>query len=235
MADEKKEPQKKAKAKAEKAESTEKTEEVKKPKKAAAKKAEPKAEAKPKAETTAKKDAPKKVDKKAKESESAEPIGLTLTSVSPASGAHRKKMRKGRGRATGCGKTCNRGHNGEGQRAGRSRKRGFEGGQMPGYRKVPKVDGFKLVNPRKWLELNVSELDRVLLKDEAELTYDMLKERGFLRNGMDGLRVLGKGDCGRKITIHAHYVTPGAQKKIEAAGGSVVIVPRAEKAAVEAK
>ncbi len=179
---------------------------------------------------------PKKTEKAEKAVVTEQPVStsLTLNTIGPQKGAHRKKMRKGRGRATGCGKTCNRGHNGEGQRSGRSRKRGFEGGQMPGYRKVPKVDGFRLVNPRKWLELNVCDLDRVLLQNESELTYDLLQERGFLRNGMDGLRILGKGDCGRKVTIHAHYVTSGAQKKIEAAGGSVVIVPKATKAVASA-
>jgi large subunit ribosomal protein L15 len=151
-------------------------------------------------------------------------ISIGLGDLRPAKGATKTRLRVGRGRASGAGKTSNRGHNGEGQRSGRPTKRGFEGGQMPGYRRQPKYKGFFLVNPKKWLELNVCDLDEVLLPDETELTYDKLRERGLLRNGMEGLRLLGKGDCSRKVTIHAHYATPGAKEKLEGAGGSVVIV-----------
>lgn len=149
---------------------------------------------------------------------------ITLTSLRPAKGATRPKLRVGRGRASGAGKTSNRGHNGEGQRSGNSRKRGFEGGQMPAYRRLPKFKGFFQPNVRKWLELNVCDLEEVLLPDETELTYDLLIERGLLRPGMDGLRLLGKGDCKRKVTVHAHYATPGAREKLEGAGGAVVLV-----------
>ena len=93
----------------------------------------------------------------------------------PAKGATKTKLRVGRGRASGAGKTANRGHNGEGQRSGQSSKRGFEGGQMPGYRQMPKINGFIQVNPMKWLELNIRDIDGIMTPDETELTYELLK------------------------------------------------------------
>src|SRR5262249_37692212 len=143
----------------------------------------------------------------------------------PTPGTKRTKLRVGRGRASGAGKTCNRGHNGEGQRSGQSRKRGFEGGQMPLYRRLPHIDGFELINRRRWLELNVKDLADFLTADESELTYTLLEERGFFNSKrFDCIRILGNGDISRKITVEAHHVTPGARKKIEAAGGKVTLV-----------
>lgn len=161
--------------------------------------------------------------KKAAKSEAAEQAlpSLSLNDLRPAPGAVKTKLRVGRGRASGAGKTSNRGHNGEGQRSGNSRKRGFEGGQMPGYRRMPKINGFELVNPRKWLELNVGDLDAVLLPEENELTYELLRTGGLLKLSHDGLRLLGNGEVKRKLTVEAHYVTPSARQKIEAAGGTV--------------
>jgi large subunit ribosomal protein L15 len=152
---------------------------------------------------------------------------LTLGDLRPASGATKPRLRVGRGRASGAGKTCNRGHNGEGQRSGRSRKRGFEGGQMPGYRRMPKINGFRLVNPRRWLELNVGDLEQILLPEEDALTYDLLKSGGLMRQFHDGVRILGKGELKRALTIEAHYITASAREKIEAAGGSVRLVGEA--------
>lgn len=149
---------------------------------------------------------------------------IGLTDLRPAKGAVRTKLRVGRGRASGAGKTSNRGHNGEGQRSGNSTKRGFEGGQMPGYRRMPKMDGFELINRRNWLELNVGDLSRVLLDGETELTYDLLRERGFLKQTHDGVRLLGNGDVSAKVKVEAHHITPGARQKLEAAGGSVTLL-----------
>ncbi len=155
---------------------------------------------------------------------------LTLTDLRPAKGAHKPKLRVGRGRASGAGKTSNRGHNGEGQRSGRSRKRGFEGGQMPGYRRMPKINGFTVINPRNWLELNVGDLEQILLPEEDELNYELLRTGGLMKLSHDGVRLLGKGELKRKITVEAHYVTPSAKEKIEAAGGTVKLVAAAEEA-----
>lgn len=149
---------------------------------------------------------------------------LSLTSLSPAPGSNKKKVRVGRGRASGCGKTSGRGHNGEGQRSGNSTKRGFEGGQMPLYRRIPKFRSFP--NPRKkqWVELNVGDLDSLLTPDENELGYKQLATFGFWKDGTDGMRLLGNGEITRAIKIQAHHVTPSARAKIEAAGGSIELL-----------
>ncbi|HEY9745890.1 MAG TPA: 50S ribosomal protein L15 [Oculatellaceae cyanobacterium] len=153
---------------------------------------------------------------------------LTLTDLRPAPGSTKNKLRVGRGRSSGAGKTCNRGHNGEGQRAGRSRKRGFEGGQMPGYRRMPKINGFELVNPRHWLEINVGDLEQILLPEENELTYELLVTGALMKQHHDGVRILGNGELTRPITVEAHYVTPSARKKIEAAGGTIKLMGSAQ-------
>ena len=148
--------------------------------------------------------------------------GLSLADLKPNKGAVKNKLRVGRGRASGAGKTANRGHNGEGQRSGRSNKRGFEGGQMPLYRRLPHIDGFELINRRKWLELNVQDLDDLLLPGDTELTYEKLETLGvFKSHRFDGIRILGSGDIKKKMTVEAHHVTPAAREKIEAAGGQI--------------
>lgn len=150
---------------------------------------------------------------------------LTLADLRPAKGATKNKLRVGRGRASGAGKTSNRGHNGEGQRSGLSNKRGFEGGQMPLFRRLPNISGFQLVNPRNWLVLNVKELTDFLLPDETELTYQKLEELGiFNPKRYDGIRILGNGDLKRKVSVEAHHVSPSAKQKIEAQGGSVKLL-----------
>lgn len=147
---------------------------------------------------------------------------FNLSDLQPACGSVKEKTRVGRGRGSGKGKTSSRGHNGEGQRSGLSSKRGFEGGQMPLYRRLPHIDGFELVNRRRWFVLNVKDLSDYLLPDEEELTYEKLEELGFYNSKRyDGVRILGNGDLKRKITVEAHHVTPSARQKIEASGGQI--------------
>ena len=146
---------------------------------------------------------------------------LTLDNLRPGLGAQKDKVRKGRGRASGAGKTCNRGHNGEGQRSGRSSKRGFEGGQMPGYRRFPKLDGFRNLNDREWLELNLNQLAGFASTD---ITLDMMIESRVLKRRHSGVRILGGGECPKGVTVQAHYVTPSALEKITAAGGKVELI-----------
>lgn len=153
---------------------------------------------------------------------------LNLGNLSPAEGAVRNRKRKGRGRSSGHGKTCNRGHNGEGQRAGRSRKRGFEGGQMPLYRRIPKLDGFRNLNKRNWLEINIGEIEAVF-PDKTELTYEDFRDAGLLHRKMDGIRILGNGEVTKAYTIDAHHATKSATEKIEKAGGKVNLVQPAQK------
>lgn len=146
---------------------------------------------------------------------------ITLEDLRPAEGSTSKSKRVGRGRASGHGKTSCRGHNGEGQRSGRSSKRGFEGGQMPSYRQLPKLKGFQIINRRNWDEINVGRLDALNLK---EVSLESLKELRKVHPSCDGLRVLGNGELKSALTVKAAYVSPSAKAKIEAAGGKVELV-----------
>ena len=146
---------------------------------------------------------------------------ITLEDLRPAAGATSKIKRVGRGRSSGHGKTSCRGHNGEGQRSGNSSKRGFEGGQMPAYRRLPKLKGFQLYSKDNYAQINVGRLDALKLK---EVSMETLKEKMTIHPTCVGLRVLGKGEIKKAVTIKAAYVTPSAKEKIEAAGGKVEIV-----------
>jgi len=146
---------------------------------------------------------------------------IKLEDLRPADGATKKSVRVGRGRSSGCGKTSSRGHNGEGQRSGNSSKRGFEGGQMPAYRRLPKLKGFQVYSKVNYAEINVGRIDALKLK---ELSLDTLKEKTTVHPSCVGLRVLGNGEIKSAVTVKAAYVTPSAKEKIEAAGGKVEIV-----------
>jgi len=146
---------------------------------------------------------------------------ITLEDLKPAEGSVSKSKRVGRGRSSGHGKTSCRGHNGEGQRSGSSQKRGFEGGQMPSYRRLPKLKGFQLIRPLKYAEINVGRLDALNLK---EVSLESLKEIKKAHPSSDALRVLGNGEIKKSLTVKAAYVSPSAKEKIEAAGGKVELV-----------
>lgn len=146
---------------------------------------------------------------------------IKLDELKPAEGSTSKSKRVGRGRSSGHGKTSCRGHNGEGQRSGSSSKRGFEGGQMPSYRRLPKLRGFKIINKLVYAQLNVRDIDRLPID---EITLDALKAIKKAHSSCDGLRVMGNGDITKKVTIKANYVTPAAKEKIEKAGGKVELV-----------
>ena len=146
---------------------------------------------------------------------------ITLEDLRPAEGATGKSKRVGRGRSSGHGKTSCRGHNGEGQRSGRTSKRGFEGGQMPAYRRLPKLKGFQIINQRNYAEINVGRLEQLGL---SEVSLAALKEIRKAHPSCDGLRILGNGEIKKAINVVANYVTPSAKEKIEAAGGKVELV-----------
>lgn len=146
---------------------------------------------------------------------------IEISDLRPAEGATHKEKRVGRGRSSGHGKTSTRGHNGEGQRAGRSKKRGFEGGQMPGYRKFPKLKGFSLVNQIKYAEINISLLEKLA---EKEVDLELLIEKGLYCKNHEALRVLGNGELTKAVKVKASHFTQSAKQKIEAAGGSVEVV-----------
>ncbi|MBP3924137.1 50S ribosomal protein L15 [bacterium] len=146
---------------------------------------------------------------------------MTLEDLRPAEGSTHKGKRVGRGRSSGHGKTSCRGHNGEGQRSGSSSKRGFEGGQMPGYRQMPKLKGFQVINKLRYEAINVGRLDALNM---SEISLEALKEARKAHPSADGLRILGNGEIKSAVTVKAAYVTPSAKEKIEKAGGKVELV-----------
>ncbi len=146
---------------------------------------------------------------------------ITLEDLKPNKGAVKKVVRVGRGRSSGCGKTSSRGHNGEGQRSGRTAKRGFEGGQMPAFRRLPKLKGFNNIFALKAAAINVSTLNKI---DAEEITLALLIEKKIAHPTSDILRILGNGELTKKVTVKANYFTESAKEKIEKAGGKVEIV-----------
>jgi large subunit ribosomal protein L15 len=146
---------------------------------------------------------------------------IKLEDLRPAEGSTGKIKRVGRGRSSGWGKTSCRGNNGEGQRSGRSSKRGFEGGQMPGYRQMPKLKGFKNFNAICYASINVSDLANI---NADEITLEKLVELGKVSSKAEGLRVLGNGELTKAVTVSARYFTESAKEKIEKAGGKAQLV-----------
>ena len=146
---------------------------------------------------------------------------ITLEDLRPAAGSTSKSKRVGRGRSSGHGKTSCRGHNGEGQRSGNSSKRGFEGGQMPAYRRLPKLKGFQVYGKDNFAQINVGRIDALGL---TEISLEALREKLTIHPTCVGLRVLGNGEIKSAVTVKAAYVTPSAKEKIEAAGGKVELV-----------
>ena len=146
---------------------------------------------------------------------------ITLEDLKPNKGAVKKVVRVGRGRSSGCGKTSARGNNGEGQRSGRSSKRGFEGGQMPAFRRLPKLKGFNNVFALNTSAVNVSALEKL---DADVVTLEVLVENKLVHPSTEVLRILGNGELTKKVTVKANYVTESAKEKIEKAGGKVEIV-----------
>ena len=146
---------------------------------------------------------------------------LSLEDIRPAEGATHAKKRKGRGIASGHGKTSSRGNNGEGQRSGNSHKRGFEGGQMPSYRQMPKLKGFKNKFREESAAINVARLAE-LEAETIDLAY--LQENRKASTSAVALRILGNGEISKAITVRASYFSPSAKEKIEKAGGKAELV-----------
>ncbi len=146
---------------------------------------------------------------------------LSLEDIRPAEGATHTKKRKGRGIASGHGKTSCRGNNGEGQRSGNSHKRGFEGGQMPSYRQMPKLKGFKNKFREESCAINVARLAE-LNAEIIDLAY--LQENKKASSSAVALRILGNGEISKAITVKASYFSPSAKEKIEKAGGKAELV-----------
>jgi large subunit ribosomal protein L15 len=145
-----------------------------------------------------------------------------LGDIQPTPGARRNRKRVGRGRGSGHGKTSTRGHNGQGQRSGEAKRFGFEGGQTPLFRRLPKIHNFDQVINRKWVEVNVGALNSA--KSGSDVTPLTLVELGLMRKVSDSVRILGNGELKVALKVKAHHFSKGAQAKIEAAGGSIEVI-----------
>ena len=146
---------------------------------------------------------------------------IKLESLQSNKGSRRKKMRKGRGIAAGQGASCGFGMRGQKSRSGRPTRPGFEGGQMPLYRRVPKLKHFPIVNQKNFTVLNVSSLNA--LKEGSVINIDSLVKKGILTKPKNPLKILGNGKLNVKLTVQAAAFTKVAKNKIEEAGGKCEI------------
>ena len=146
---------------------------------------------------------------------------MKLHELAPAPGSKKVRTRVGRGLGSGLGKTSGRGHKGQKARAGGGVRTGFEGGQMPLYRRLPKR-GFYNKFGKEFAEVNVSELNR--FENGAVVDPVALIEAGILKNVRDGIRILGNGTLEKKLTVIANGFTKTAEEKIVAAGGKVEVI-----------
>ena len=146
---------------------------------------------------------------------------MKLDELRPSVGAKSTGRRLGRGVGSGLGKTAGKGHKGQNARSGGGVRPGFEGGQMPLFRRIPKR-GFKNINSKEYTEVTLAMLEN--LDNGTEVTVDSLLELGVIRKANDGIVVLGNGDLTKKLTVKAARVTKSAEAKIVAAGGKVEVV-----------
>lgn len=151
-------------------------------------------------------------------------MALALNNLKPAEGSTHKKKRVGRGPGSGLGKTAGRGHKGQKSRSGYSSKIGFEGGQMPLQRRLPKR-GFTNIFKKKWLEVGLDKLEENFNAGD-EITPEILHERGLIKKAKHDLVILGSGEVSKALKISAHRFTKSAREKIEQAGGSITEIKR---------
>ena len=146
---------------------------------------------------------------------------MDLSNLRPADGAkHRDNFRRGRGHGSGNGKTPGKGHKGQKARSGGTRP-GFEGGQMPLYRRIPKR-GFTNRNSKTIVGINVSALE--VFDNDAVVSVETLVEQGIVKNPRDGVKILGNGELTKKLTVQANAFSAGAVEKIEALGGKAEVI-----------
>ena len=154
---------------------------------------------------------------------------MKLNTLKDNQGARRQASRVGRGIAEGNGKTCGRGHKGQKSRSGGKVMPGFEGGQMPLYRRLP-IRGFNNYNFKKnFVTINLNQIQKMLdnkqIKASDTLNLETLQKAGFTKKTFDGLKVLGSGEITGKITLETQGISKSAQEKIEKAGGKVTVKP----------
>ena len=146
---------------------------------------------------------------------------MDLSNLQPALGSkHSDNFRRGRGHGSGNGKTAGKGHKGQKARSGAPRP-GFEGGQMPLYRRLPKR-GFKCINSKTIVGINVSALE--VFDNDAVVSVETLLEKGIVKNPRDGVKILGNGELTKKLTVQANVFSASAKEKIEALGGKAEVI-----------
>ena len=146
---------------------------------------------------------------------------MDLSNLQPAEGSkHSNNFRRGRGHGSGNGKTAGKGHKGQKARSGAPRV-GFEGGQMPLYRRIPKR-GFTNRNSKTIVGINVSALE--VFDNDAVVTVDTLMEQGIVKNPRDGVKILGNGELTKKLTVQVNAFSAGVKEKIEALGGKAEVI-----------
>ena len=146
---------------------------------------------------------------------------MKIHELSPREGSKKKAFRVGRGHGSGNGKTSGKGQKGQKARSGGGVRPGFEGGQMPIYRRLPKR-GFTNIFAKKYTSINVEDLNK--FDNGTEITAEVLKENGVIKKINDGIVVLGRGDLNKKVTIKAKRFSKSAEEKISAAGGKAEVI-----------
>jgi len=149
-------------------------------------------------------------------------MALSLNNLHPAKGSTHRKKRLGRGPGTGLGKTSGRGEKGQKSRSGYSMKIGFEGGQMPLHRRLPKR-GFTNIFKKKWIEVSLAALEKAFAEND-EVTPEMMHHRGIIKKAKHDIVVLGNGEVSKSLKVSAHRFTKSAREKIEKAGGAVTVI-----------
>lgn len=146
---------------------------------------------------------------------------MRLDELQPAEGSKFTRKRVGRGIGSGTGKTSGKGHKGQNARSGGGVRPGFEGGQMPLYRRLPKR-GFTNIFAKEYVTINVEVLEK--LEDGTEVTAELLKEKGIISKVADGVKILGRGELTKKLNVKVAKYTASAKEKIEKAGGKAEVM-----------
>nr|WP_276932049.1 50S ribosomal protein L15 [Globicatella sulfidifaciens] len=146
---------------------------------------------------------------------------MQLHTLKPVAGSRKERNRVGRGQGSGNGKTAGRGQKGQKQRSGGGVRLGFEGGQQPLFRRLPKR-GFTNINRKEYAIVNVETLNR--FEDGTTVTPALLIESGIIKNELSGVKILGEGQLERKLTVHAAKFSKSAEQAIIAAGGSIEVI-----------
>jgi large subunit ribosomal protein L15 len=147
---------------------------------------------------------------------------MKLHELSPSEGSAKKAWRKGRGTGSGNGKTAGRGHKGQNARSGGGVRPGFEGGQIPMYRRIPKHGFSNYLFKKEYATINVEQLDKY--EDGAVISLETLMADGVIRKELNGLKILGNGNITKKLTVQATVFSASAKEKIEAAGGKAEVI-----------